>query len=88
MEKAVRDANSGSRYKLSGGGIAYSETHFSLGTPITVTMRCSPSLIMNWPCGTIMGMGWGGEEQGLDLNRLDPEAAAEYFWRRFASRLR
>jgi hypothetical protein len=34
-----------------------------------------------------MKMGWGDEDKGLDLNQLSPEGAAEYLWRRFASRL-
>jgi len=73
--------------KLSGGGIAYSET--DLGWDADNSYNEMLTLADNeLALRTIIGMGWGGEEQGLDLNRLDPEAAAEYFWRRFASRLR
>ena len=35
----------------------------------------------------LMKAGWGNEEKGLDLDHLTKEAAAEYLWRRFASRL-
>jgi hypothetical protein len=35
----------------------------------------------------LMKMGWGKEGEGLDLDRLTPETAAEYLWRRFTSRL-
>lgn len=35
----------------------------------------------------LMRSGWGNEGEGLNLGRLAPEAAAEYLWRRFTSRL-
>jgi YD repeat-containing protein len=35
----------------------------------------------------LMGMAWGKEGEGLDLNHLTPEDAAEFLWRRFAARL-
>jgi hypothetical protein len=36
---------------------------------------------------TFGGLAIGGIAEGLDLDRLSPEAAAEYFWRRLAHRL-
>jgi hypothetical protein len=35
----------------------------------------------------LMGMAWANEGEGLDLNHLTPEDAAEFLWRRFAARL-
>ena len=35
----------------------------------------------------LMGMAWANEGEGLDLNYLTPEDAAEFLWRRFAARL-
>lgn len=73
--------------RLSGGGIAYSET--DLGWDADNSYNEMLTLADNeLAMRTVMGMGWSAEERGLDLNRLGPEAAAEYLWRRFASRLR
>jgi hypothetical protein len=73
--------------RLSGGGIAYSET--DLGWEADNCYNEMLTVADNeLALRTLMGMGWGGEEQGLDPSRLDPGAAAEYLWRRFASRLR
>ncbi len=41
----------------------------------------------NLALAALMKTGWGSEGEGLDLDKLAPEAAAEYLWRRFTSRL-
>jgi hypothetical protein len=72
--------------KMLGGGIAYSEVDTGLGgdnsyNEMLTLARDELAL------SATMGTFGGKEAEGLNLERLTSASAAEYFWRRFASRL-
>lgn len=82
------DGQSRRRCKVwhEGDRIAFSEMPFGWGNDNSFNELFTlvhDGLALN----ALMGMAWGDESNGLDLHRLTPDAAAEYLWRRFASRL-
>ncbi len=71
---------------LDNDRIAFSDGPFGFGgaKSFNELLSLAPH---NLALAALMKTGWGSEGEGLDLDKLAPEAAAEYLWRRFTSRL-
>ena len=72
--------------KMLGGGIAYSEVDTGCGEDNSYNEMLTLARD-ELALSATMGTFGGKEAEGLNLERLTSASAAEYFWRRFASRL-